>query len=663
MTVFLPRPCALLALALAALGCGKATVITLDTEVTDTASSPTPSFSDTSEAQPETPTPSGASSDPTGYLDVIDAGGTANGWALTPALAPGAISVAFYADGPVGTGQSLGSAVANLPRADVSRATGVAGDHGFAFALPGALKDGNAHQLFAYGLYEVALGKPPVLLGNSPLGFQLGGTPPQPGVHTKAQIMDTQGDLMIWGGPEFALDCTTGQDPETGVRCQGDNGAVPYGLKAGWVWSLEIPRYGPARREALYQKILGYGYTHVAIQVAKCAPGEGYHGLYPTTAESCAKNGALLNAVLGEIRAHGLITWCTGLTEKDPPEDGLDVSLCDATLDDWDNTDQKDCHIDAMAKWFPNAVHFVEMPEGVVQPKPDACTPAGLLPADTGGVWITAAQKRDPGFVGVVLEISEPNGHDANLALMQQMKGWWHDVAENRFEIDTYWKFWDAYPFEESKVYNDWFIANAPWLVGFMSGGTTHPPLGGAVEPKGGFQGELDLKQATLEHMAPDFADWPITTHITRVELRLTGVHVELDGGYPDAWPDTPERPDMGPLLYSMGVAEKIGDIWYASAPIQLWRGLEESGGAIQVQDVKDGTGHGQLQANWFYDPNRWGPMASYQPKTAELIGFFICAGDCRDGIGDYSPVHARSNVVLFELPNPNEEAVFQIEP
>lgn len=488
----------------------------------------------------------------------------------------------------------------------------------------------------------------PVLLSGSPRAFQLT-PPPPPTMHTKAQLLDTQGDLMIWGGTEFALDCTTGQDPETGIRCTGDHGEIPRGLQQGWVWSLSIPRYPPARRESLYQKILSYGYTHVAIQVTRCAPSEGYHGLYPVSADDCLGAGDKLNDVLREIRAHGLITWCTGITQNDPPEIGLDVSLCDLTLDDWDNTDQKDCHIDAAAQWFPDAWHFVELPQGAITPRADACTPNGLLPSNDGGAWIREAQRRDPRFIGMTIEINQPDGHDANLAELQQINAWWRDVVQNRFEIDTYWKFWDAYPFDESIVYNDWFIDNAPWLRGFMSGGTAHaPPSGEWME--GGFLGELDLHQAVVEHMPANFADWEITTHITRIDLHLTGVHVELDNGRPDAWPDT-MRSDFGPILFSLGIAEKIGGQWYASAPIQLWRGLDESGGQIQSQDINDGTGRGQIEANWFYD-GRWGGLGGYQPQPGETIGLFICAGDCRDGVAEYSPVHERSNVVLFSLPN-----------
>lgn len=296
------------------------------------------------------------------------------------------------------------------------------------------------------------------------------------GPDARARLLDTQGDLMIWGGPEFALDCTTGQDPETGIRCAGDTGGIPHGLEAGWVWSLSIPRYSATRREQLYAKVLGFGYTHVAIQVTACAPGNGYHGLYPVSDADCAGAAALLNTVLGEIRAHGLVTWCTGVTDVDPPQPGLDASLCDLALDDWDNTDQKDCHIDALAHWFPGALHFVEMPSANLMPRADACTPAGLLPAADGAAWIAAAQARDPNFVGVAYEVNYPDGHDANLVQLRQLDAWWHPLVQNRFETDTYWKFWDGVPFDTAIAYNDWFLANAPWLHGFMSGGTAHAP-------------------------------------------------------------------------------------------------------------------------------------------------------------------------------------------
>jgi hypothetical protein len=106
----------------------------------------------------------------------------------------------------------------------------------------------------------------------------------------------------------------------------------------------------------------------------------------------------------------------------------------------------------------------------------------------------------------------------------------------------------------------------------------------------------------------------------------------------------------MGPLLWSMGLAEKIDGHWVASAPIQLWRNKLESGGPIQAQDV-EGSGIGQIPKNWFYNSSWWGPLAGRQVLPGEEVGIFVCAGDCRDGNGDWSPVHERSNIVTFKLP------------
>src|SRR6185295_1401457 len=63
------------------------------------------------------------SSIPVGYFDVIDNSGVAAGWSLTPSRAPGAIQVAFYVDGPKGTGSWVGTTEASLSRGDVNTAT------------------------------------------------------------------------------------------------------------------------------------------------------------------------------------------------------------------------------------------------------------------------------------------------------------------------------------------------------------------------------------------------------------------------------------------------------------------------------------------------------------------------------------------------------------
>jgi len=152
----------------------------------------------------------------------------------------------------------------------------------------------------------------------------------------------------------------------------------------------------------------------------------------------------------------------------------------------------------------------------------------------------------------------------------------------------------------------------------------------------------IDLSQATILNSPRDLASWPATATITRLDLRASGVHVEFskkDGA--GRWPDiTPVGWD-GPLQYTLGMALNINGRWYASTPIEFWHGLDASGGPPS-----------QYAQNWFYDPARWAPMTYHQPSVGEMIGFLVCAGDCRnrsDSSG--SPVRERSNVVLVPMP------------
>ena len=156
----------------------------------------------------------------------------------------------------------------------------------------------------------------------------------------------------------------------------------------------------------------------------------------------------------------------------------------------------------------------------------------------------------------------------------------------------------------------------------------------------------LNLRDVTVVDW-PEVATWPVTTILTRVELRLTGVHVEFstrDG--PDRWPDHVTPGWSGPLQYSLGLALQIAGTWYAAAPIEFWHGLEESGGQIQAQNV-EGSKVGQIPKNWFYDA-RWGPLHGYQPQPEELVGVYVCAGDVRNRV---SVVKERSEILLVRLP------------
>ena len=152
----------------------------------------------------------------------------------------------------------------------------------------------------------------------------------------------------------------------------------------------------------------------------------------------------------------------------------------------------------------------------------------------------------------------------------------------------------------------------------------------------------IGLASATILNSPRDLGVWPITTAITSLDIRSNGVHVEFSKkNGPGRWPDfTPPGWD-GPLQYTLGMVLSINGRYYASAPVEFWNGLDASGGPPS-----------QYAVNWFYDPGRWAPMTYHQPAVGEQIGFFVCAGDCRNRTeGSGSPVKERSNVVVVTMP------------
>ncbi len=108
---------------------------------------------------------------PIGVLDGINQEGVASGWALDPDT-PASIDVHFYIDAPADSGTLVGILPANLPRLDVNRVTGYAGDHGFNFKIPGQYWDGIEHLLYVYAIDSDGGASPG--LWNSGRGFVLG---------------------------------------------------------------------------------------------------------------------------------------------------------------------------------------------------------------------------------------------------------------------------------------------------------------------------------------------------------------------------------------------------------------------------------------------------------------------------------------------------------
>jgi len=90
----------------------------------------------------------------------------------------------------------------------------------------------------------------------------------------------------------------------------------------------------------------------------------------------------------------------------------------------------------------------------------------------------------------------------------------------------------------------------------------------------------VDLSQATIRNSPLNLASWPITTAIRVADLRPTGVYLDFSKrNGSDRWPDVTPPGWEGNLQWTLGMALYIGGRWYASAPVQFWYGLEESGG------------------------------------------------------------------------------------
>lgn len=461
--------------------------------------------------------------------------------------------------------------------------------------------------------------------------------PPTPTTWTRDQLTDFQGDLMIWAPGMGCL-------PEVGIKCEGSGGYVPRGAQAGWVWSLLTWRYSPAHRQDLYKLARSYGWTHYATQVTDCHIESGYHDILPVT--DCTGYADKINTVLRETIAAGLIPVCSGVSPTDPPMAGLDTSLCPVVLNDWDNTDQADCRIDALGRAFPRAVIYFEIPQGAITPKPDACSPSPF--PTNGGQWLIAVLKRWPNFQGVLYEVNQPDGLDENVDELTRGHVWWRDVQEVVFETDTYWKLREGYAFADSIAYNNALRSRVPWTRGYMSSATPHPaPAPAPPSQDGHFDGELNTGNLTPAN-APDFRGWVQSTAITEVRLDLDNVRVTFDKqDGPNRWPDITPPGWSGTLQYSLGLCLRPSGSWVCSAPIELWHGKDGSGGQIQQ--------NGQIPKNWFYD-GRWGALNGYQPKAGEQIGVFVLAGDARNA---FNPNQERSNIVLFKLPADGTPARF----
>jgi hypothetical protein len=177
---------------------------------------------------------------------------------------------------------------------------------------------------------------------------------------------------------------------------------------------------------------------------------------------------------------------------------------------------------------------------------------------------------------------------------------------------------------------------------------TVGPALApGTVPPDG-----VDLSQATVYNSPPDIASWPATTAVTQFEVNqaMQILFTKRDGA--NSWPDYTPPGFGGPIEYTLWSVELVGGQWATSGVIQIWRDPSDT--------LWSGGLPSGIQQNWYYDPGRWGPLASHQPAVGEPIGFFVSAGNARnDPTPGATSVLERSNVILIPCPPDSPTTTF----
>ncbi|HEY0908158.1 MAG TPA: PKD domain-containing protein [Candidatus Paceibacterota bacterium] len=98
---------------------------------------------------------------PIGFIDGASCD-VITGWTYDPDNSSVSNGVHFYTDNNV----LIGNTEADQPRQDVNDANGVSGNHGFSFPTPASLKDGQTHNIYAYGLNTNGAGENAILSGS-----------------------------------------------------------------------------------------------------------------------------------------------------------------------------------------------------------------------------------------------------------------------------------------------------------------------------------------------------------------------------------------------------------------------------------------------------------------------------------------------------------------
>lgn len=125
-----------------------------------------------------TPTPTPTNRPPIGQLDSVDCS-FITGWTFDQDTPTTAITTEIYRDGAKGTGVLIASGSTNVLRSTVNSTYGITGNHGFNYATPASLKDGNTHSVYAYGINSNSSGQN-TLLSGSPVNLFCATSTPTP---------------------------------------------------------------------------------------------------------------------------------------------------------------------------------------------------------------------------------------------------------------------------------------------------------------------------------------------------------------------------------------------------------------------------------------------------------------------------------------------------
>jgi hypothetical protein len=478
-----------------------------------------------------------------------------------------------------------------------------------------------------------------------------------------------------------------------GIRCSD---LLQYGTKDVF-FSAMYPAYPDALRAKLRDLYKQHGYTHMPIATAA-----SYHGVYPDY--DLTSDPQQFRAILDEIWRDGLIPvvfmiddghWPAGFfntsdingimsavhAKYDPlfaqTKDLIKIACPGWEINGWMFDGGQDPSKNVMTAMFQYLKQ--QLPDALCYAHFTAGHAAGSGPVTDAADWWRSMQGV---LQGILYQADGNDGgpaiaarlDDFTLRFQTGFHSWPTGFDTIAFEYAAYWEVWSGEPESWGDGIGDACMTQTnPPIQGFCNGGTVGllPPLPvqtlppapgspapppappappppapapapapGAIPPDG-----IDMTQAVVHNSPGDVASWPATTKITRLEVQPGGAFqidfTKRDGA--GSWPDYTPPGFAGPIEYTLWIVENINGQWHTSGGIQIWR---DPGMTLWSGGQPSG-----LAVDWFYDPNRWGPLTTHQPAPGEQVGFFVTAGNARNE-HNVTSVRERSNVILVPFPD-----------